>query len=145
MDSTGHCTKQQRIKIIEAYFATKSVLLTQQECRKDFGRNNVPDGRTIQRLVAKFRKTGSVSDSHNDRHCSSFGIIAENFQNLREHHGESPRKLTRRLSEETGISRTSVLKILHDDLKLFRCKIQILQRQTGQTKVERETFCEDIS
>ena len=50
MDSTRRYTTQQRIKIIEAYFA-KSVLLTQRQCRKDFGRNNVPDGRTIQHLV----------------------------------------------------------------------------------------------
>ena len=63
MDPTGRYTTQQRIKIIEAYFATKSVLLTQRQCRKDFGRNNVPDRRTIQRLVAKFRETGSVADA----------------------------------------------------------------------------------
>ena len=51
----------------------------------------------------------------------------------------------RRLSQETGISRTSVLRILHDDFKLFPYKIQILHRQTVQNKVERETFCENIS
>ena len=145
MDPTGRYTTQQRIKIIEAYFTAKSVLLTQWQCRKDFGRNNVPDGRTIQRLVAKFRKNGSVADAHKGQHRSSFGIIPENIQNLREHHEESPRKSTLRLSQETGISRTSVLRILHDDLKLFPYKIQILQRQTDQNKAERETFCEDIS
>ena len=63
-------TTQQRIKIIEAYFAAKSVLLTQRQCRKDFGRNNVPTGRTIQRLVAKFQKTGSVADAHKGQDCS---------------------------------------------------------------------------
>ena len=56
-----------------------------------------------------------------------------------------PRKSTRRLSQENGISKTSVLRILHDDLKLFPYKIQILQRQTDQNKAERETFCGDIS
>ena len=100
MDPSGHYTTQQRIKIIEAYFAAKSVLLTQRQCRKDFGRNNVPDGRTIQRLMAKFRKTGSVADAHKDRHRSSFGIIPVNIQNLRERHEESPRKSTRRLSQK---------------------------------------------
>ena len=61
MDPSGRYTTQQRIKIIEAYFVAKSVLLIERQCRRDFGRNNVPDGRTIQRLVAKFRKTGSVA------------------------------------------------------------------------------------
>ena len=130
MDPTGRYTTQQRIKIIEAYFAVNSVPLTQQQCRKDFGSNNVPDGRTIQHFVAKFRKTGTVADGHKGRHRLSFGIIPENIQNLWERHEESPRKSTRCLSQETGISRKTVLRILHDDLKLFPYKIQILQRQT---------------
>ena len=62
MDPTGRFATQQWIKIIEAYFATKSVLLTQQQCRRDFGRNNVPDRKIIQCLVAKFWETASVAD-----------------------------------------------------------------------------------
>ena len=127
------------------YFAAKSVLLTQRQCRKDFGRNNVPDGKTIQPLVFKFRKTGSVADAHKGRDRSSFGIIPRNIQNLRGRHGDFPRKPTRRLSRETGISRTSILRILHDDLKFFPYKILILPRQTDQNQAERETICEDIT
>ena len=41
MDPTGCYTMQQHIKIIEVYFATKSVLLTQRQWRRCFGRNNV--------------------------------------------------------------------------------------------------------
>ena len=37
-----------------------------------------------------------------------------------------PHKINTHLSQETGISRTSVLRILHDDLKLFAYIIQIL-------------------
>ena len=98
MDPTGRYTTQQRIKIIEGYFATKSVLLTQRQCRRDFGRNNVPVRRTIQHSVAKFRKTGSVADvhkGHSGRHRSA--KIPENIQNLRKRLEESPRKSTRRL------------------------------------------------
>ena len=57
---------------------------------------------------------------------------------------KSPRKSTCHLSQETDVSRKSFLKILHNDLKLFPYKIQILQRQTDQNKAERETFCKDI-
>ena len=45
MHPTRCYTTQQQIKIIEVFFAAKSVLLTQQQCREDFGRNNVPAGR----------------------------------------------------------------------------------------------------
>ena len=103
------------------------------------------NGTTIQCLVTKFSKTGSVADAHKGWHRSSFGIIPENIQNLPEHHEESHRKSTWHLSQETGISRTSVLRIFHDDLKLFRYKSQTLQRQTDQNEAEWETFCEDIS
>ena len=54
------------------------------------------------------------------------------------------RKSTCCLSQETGILRKSFLRILHDDLKLFPYKIQILQRQTDQNKAGRETFCKYI-
>ena len=154
MDQSGRYTTQQRIKIIETYFAAKSVLKNSKNLPKNsdtvamqeyFGRNNVPDGRAIQRLVAKFRKTGSVADAHKGLDRLSFSIIPENIHNLRKRHEDFPRKSTHLLSQETGISRTSVLRILHDDLKLFPYKIQILQRQTDQNKAERETFCEDIS
>ena len=123
----------------------KLVLLTQRQRRRDFGRNNVPGGRTIQQLVAKFRKTGSVADAEKGQDSWSFGIIPDNIQNLRESHEEFPRKSTRRLLQETGISRTLVLRILHDDLELFPYKIQICQRQADQNKAERETFCKDVS
>ena len=82
-----------------------------------FGRHNVPDRRTIQHLVAKFRETGSVADAHkghSGQHCSA--IIPENIQNLRERLEEYSGKSTPHFLQETGISRTSFLRILHDDL-----------------------------
>ena len=103
VDSTERCTTQQQIKITDAYFAAKSVLLTQWQCRRNFGRNNVPEKRTIQHLVAEYRETGSVANSHKGhsaRHCSA--IIPQNIQNLRERLEESARKSTHHLSGETG-------------------------------------------
>ena len=130
MDVRGRYTVQQRIKIMEAYFATKSVVLTQRQCRKELGRDKVPDRKAIERLVAKFRETGSAANANkgcSGRSCSV--KTPNNVQNLRERLEESPRKSTRRLSQEVGISRSSVMRILHDDLKLFPYKTQILQRQ----------------
>ena len=98
----------------------------------------------MQRLVAKFWTTGSVADAQKVQHRSSFGIIPDNIQNLRERHEKYPRKSTCCLSQETGVSRKSFLRILHDDFNLVPCKIQILQRQTDQNKAEQETFCKDI-
>ena len=99
MDPSGRYTTQQRMKIIEEYFAAKSVLLTKRQCRKkNFGKNNVPNGRTIQRLVAKFQKTGSVADAHKGQDRSSFGIIPKNIQNLRECQEDFPRNVFQKKS-----------------------------------------------
>ena len=144
MDPAGRYTTQQQMKIIEVYFATKSVLLTQCQCRRDLGRNNIPDRRPIQSLVAKCRKTGNMADARKGQHHSSFAIIPENIQNLQERLMESLKNSTHHLSQEILISRASVLRILHDNVKLFSYKIQILWRQTDQNKAEGETFCEDI-
>ena len=67
MDVSGRYAEQQRIKIIEAYFATKSVILTQRQCRKELGRDKISDRKTIERLVAKFRETGSVANANKSR------------------------------------------------------------------------------
>lgn len=146
MNTTKRFTVPQRVQIIEAYFATKSIVLTQRQCRRDLGRNNVPDRRTIERLVAKFRETGSVrNDQKGNSGRPRSATNQENIEVVRERLEASPRKSTRRLSQETAISRSSVLRIIHKELNAFPYKIQILQQQTDRNKAERQTFCEDIS
>ena len=144
MDVSGRYTMQKRIKI-EPYFATKSVVLTLRQCRKELGRGKVPDRKAIDRLVAKFRKTESVNANkgRSGRPCSV--KIPINVQNLRKRLEESPRKSARCLSQEVGISRSSVMRILHDDFKLFPDRMQVLRRQTDGNKAERVAFSQDIS
>ena len=66
-------------------------------------------------------------------------------QDVRAHLEQSPRKSTRRLSQEVGISRTSVRRIIHGDLKLFPYKVQVLQAQTQANKDQRYEFGQEIS
>jgi len=104
--------------------------MTQRQCRRELGRDKVPDRRTIERLVAKFRKTGSVENANKGRSSRPRTVkTSNNVQNLWERLEESSRKSKSRLSQEVGISRSFVMRILHDDLMLFPYKIQILQRQ----------------
>ena len=88
----------------------------------------------------KLRKTRSVTDTHKDRDHLSFGIIPENIQNLQERHEDLPRESTRRLSEETCISRTSVLRILHDGLKLFPHKFISCRGKLIKIKLNEKHF-----
>lgn len=114
MDLNREYTIQQRIKIVEAYFATKSVVQTQRQYARDFGRGDVPARRIIERLIAKFKETGSVGNNNKGHSGRPISARTPNrIETLRDRLQESPRKSTRRLSQEVGISKTSVIRILH--------------------------------
>ena len=96
--------------------------------------------------VEKFRNIGSVGND-NKGHSGRYVTVrtSANVQAVRKHLEQSPRKSTRRLSQEVGISRTTVQRIIHNDLKLFSYKVQILQKQADANKEERSEFCQTIS
>lgn len=137
---------QDRTKIVELYFATNSVVCTQRTFRREFPGRHCPCARTIKRLVDKFRNTGSLVDDNKGHSGHPFSArTPANIAVVRDRLQQSPRKSTRRLSQEVGISRTSVRRIIHKDLTLFPYKIQILQQQTDANKRERVEFCQSMS
>ena len=94
----------------------------------------------------KFRNTCSVIDDNKGHIGRPFSAITSaKMQEVRDCLQQSPRKSTRQLSQEVGISRTFVQRIVHKDLTLFPYKIQILQQQTDANKRERVEFCQSIS
>ena len=46
---------------------------------------------------------------------------------------------------EVGVSTTTVQRVIHNDLKLFPYKVQILQKQADTNKEERSEFCQTIN
>jgi len=69
---------QERIKIAEAYFATKSVVQTQRQFRRDFAGRNTSTRLTIKRILDKFRETGSVLNNINGRSGRPHSVTTEN-------------------------------------------------------------------
>ena len=64
-------------------------------------------------------------------------ILSEHMtivQTVRERLEQSPQKPTKRLSQEVSTSRMTVQRVIHNDLKLFPYKVQILQKQTDVNK-----------
>ncbi|PSN45412.1 hypothetical protein C0J52_18370, partial [Blattella germanica] len=61
----------------------------------------------------------------------------ENFAALQVALQRSPNKSTRQSAREMEISRHSVQKILHSDLKLFPYKLTVLHQLTDQNKQRR--------
>ena len=135
-----------RTKIVELYFATNPVVLTQRTFWTEFPGRPCPCERTIKRLVDKFRNTGSLVDDNKGHSSRPFSARnPTNIQVVRDRLQQSPRKSTRRLSQEVGISRTSVGRVIHKDLTLFPYKIKILQQQTDASRRERLEFRQIIS
>ena len=145
MDPATRNSVQEGIKIVEAYFATKSLIQTQRQFRRDFPARNAPTRVTILHLLNKFRETGSIQDK-NKGHSGQLRSARTdpNIDNVREHLAMSPRKSARHLSQETDLSRTSVMRIMHHNLHMFPYKIQILQAQAAVNKEERLAFCQSI-
>ena len=130
MDPATQYLVQERIKIVEAYFTTKSLIQTQRQFDRDFPGRNAPTRATILRLLNKFRETGSVNKGHSGWPRSA--RTDPNMDNVREHLAMSPRKSKRHLSQETDLSRTSVMRIMHQNLHRTFCMLRLLQiRQRG--------------
>ena len=146
MDAAVQFSVHERSNILESYFSTKSVVVTEREFRREFPGRKAPCRKTITKIAEKFRNTGSVRND-NKGHGGRYVAVRTRatVQAVRKHLEQSPRKSTRRLSQEVGISRTTVQRIIHNDLKLFPNKVQILQKQTDVNKEERSEFCQTIS
>ncbi|XP_076047220.1 uncharacterized protein LOC143028735 [Oratosquilla oratoria] len=147
MDHYEQFSVEERTKIVELYFATKSPTLVQRQYRREYPGKKIPPRHTITRLVEKFRNSGSVVN--NEKGNCGPKLTARrppaHIQDVRDHLEQSPRMSTRRLSQQVGISRRSVRRIIHSDLKLFPYKVQILQAQTQENKTERYEFGQTIS
>lgn len=134
-------TLEQRIKVIEWWHVTHSVVQIQRNYCAHFQVRNAPVRKTIVNIVQKFSNVGTVKDLHkgqSGRRRSS--RCQENIETVRESIIRSPRKSIRRLSQETGIPKTSVNRILRSDLNAFPYKIQSQKELTQQQKAKRLDF-----
>jgi transposase len=66
----------------------------------------VPNKSTIQRLVERFRETGSIGEKHHSGHPSVLGN--DSLEDIRAHLLQSPRKSLRKLSQQAGMTYGSV-------------------------------------
>ena len=81
----------ERSKILEIYFSTKSVVITQREFRREFPERKTPCRKRITKIVEKFRNTGSVGND-NKSHSGWYVAVrtCANAQAERKHLEQSP-------------------------------------------------------
>lgn len=114
--------------MVEFYFSNgHSILLTQRTYQNYFNTRNAPSQTAINRLIARFRQQGGVSDLPR----SGRPRIVQNQVNIdrvRDSVEEYPETSTRRRSGQLGISRTSLRRILSRHLHMHPYKVQLAQQ-----------------
>lgn len=130
----------QRTKIVELYFTTGSIVLAQRAFKRELRMRVAPSKSSILRYVERFREEGCVTPRKHMRTptvrtVETIAAISAAIQ-------RSPNRSVRRLSSVTGVSCTSVHRILTNDLHLFPYKIQTVQELKVQDVAQRLQFAE---
>lgn len=130
---------EQRIFIVEEYVRTTSIRSVRVKFQEKYPRSGVPAKSTIQDLVKKWRTTGDVSNAKRDKQPTV--RTPEVVANIADVIGRSPTKSTRRLSQQTGISRTSCRRILHG-LKMYAYRVSVVHELKPVDLVKRVRYCQ---
>ena len=141
-------TTEQKTFIVETYFRLNSIHAAQSQFKQRFQCRECPAHSLIYSWVHKFRAYGTVNNlngkdpnrqSHSGRPKSSRS--PHNVAAVRESVVRSPSKSVRRRSQELGIARESVRRILTTDLHLYPYRIQIHQKLTPDDMRKRVIMC----
>lgn len=135
-------TVEQHVEIIKLYYQNEcSLVRTLRALRPIYGRRGGPSKSTIQRLVAKFEKAGSVNNQPTPARRRN-ARSAENIAAVRESVQENPRQSIPRRAQTLGLSQTSTWRILRRDLGLHPYKIQLTQSLKVNDHRQRRAFAD---
>lgn len=117
----------QRFEILKTYFECGSVVAeTARNLRRKFGRNEAPSYQGIKNFIDKVRRSGMLVDvthvphTHPRRTPEAIAAVAESVR-------LNASTSTRRRSQQLNISRTTLRRILHQDLGMYTYKVQLVQ------------------
>ena len=95
-----------------------------------------PEGKIITRWMEKLFDTGSVLDKPQSGRPNERG---DHVHDVKQSVNDAPQMSTRRSSEEIGILRTSLQRVLKDDLLMRAwkpCQVQFLTEDDRETRIE---------
>lgn len=132
----------QRSFCVKAYHRSESIIEVQRQFRREYNvprRGRIPSRNTILLWVARFRDFGSVLNEY----VGSVKTVRtpENVERVRQAVVRSPTSSARRQALALNITRRSLGRILHDDLRFHPYKIQIVHKILPQDFATRIEFC----
>ena len=120
--------------------------MVQAKYRRKFNFNNYLQKSQIYRWTRKFEATGSVNNLNKESatpRCGRklTGRCPDNVNAVRDSVARSLKKSIRRQSQELGLSRASVQRIMIKDVQLYPYKIHIKHRLTPADMAKRAVMC----
>ena len=125
------------------YYKLHSYNAVQNKFSQDFNEPKAPSKSIIYGWIKKFEQEGTVKNLNSklDGRLSHSGRkkirTDEVIEAVRQSVLHSPKRSTRKRCQLVGLSRTTLLRVLHDDLRLYAYHIQIHQKLANADKVKR--------
>lgn len=141
-------TDEQKAVVVEWYFELKSIVAVRARFRQRYRCRDSPRHKCIYAWVKKFRAHGTISNlnakGNRATHSGRPKTVRTpaNIAAVRDSVVRSPRKSIRRRSQELGLKKESVRKILIKDLHLYPYRIQIKHKLTDDDMRKRVTMCQ---
>lgn len=131
-------TQDQKISLLEAYFANKSYVYCTQQFQLKFPNVPLPGKQTLYDLVRRFRETGSVKCRPRSGRPS---VLSQEFLNtVQGNLQQSPKKSLRRLSQQLQSSYSSCQRATKR-LKLRPYKVRAVKELTPGDPAKRIEYC----
>ena len=142
-----HQTKQwgmeKRIYCVKLYYKTRSYATVQADFARAFKAEKVPSKSIIFGWIKKFEEEGTVRNLNSKTegrltHSGRKRIRTEEvIESVRDSVIESPKRSTRKRCQLLGLTCSTLLRVLHDDLKKYPYRIQMHQKLTNVHKEKR--------
>ncbi|KAI6658664.1 hypothetical protein LOD99_11009 [Oopsacas minuta] len=110
----------------------------------DYKRLKAPARSTIMNIVTRIEEGGTVGNRKRKGPKKTVRT-PENIKKIKMKLADSPHRATRRLSAEAAISRSSMRRILNDDIGAFPYKIQMQQKKSESNQKKKVQFVTYIS
>ena len=141
-------SKKQKIKIVEWSFETKCYTTVRRRYAREFNVRYVeaPQQKFIQYTVQKFMTKGTVLDCRKEKAGAPITVrFPANVDRVRASVQQSQKKSLRHMSQELGISVTSLQRMLRKDLTKFPYKITTCHKLADIDKQRCIEMCNSVA
>lgn len=143
---TTYTTEEKIVLVQEYYKRCESIInATRAFCTHFNLKSSGPSKNMVSALIKKFETYGTVDVPNEPQSGRPVSVVTEdNIEEVRVMFEQSPTKSTRHGAQQAGISRTSLRRILTNELQMFAYKVQFHQPISEKAISDRLAFANAI-